>query len=237
MGFSMGAELEYVGLSRQRLVEVNKELEQQNEYLLKRNERLGSEAEKATNESKRLRELNSKLFSSFESRSIALEAENAALKYRIGELDLIITAGKQENEKLKSRITHGTEESQNLKKKLEGTETRANNYINNLQRRMQDADAQLQRLRAQKGNDHGKIRDLQNKLNGTSWQASTRLEEKAALENANKVLEGHVQTLSNRNHNLHRRVQDLEAQLRTVRDASKRRRRRSRAADLEEQTQ
>lgn len=101
----MGAELECVGLSRRRLVEVNKELEQQSEYLLKRNERLGGEAHKATNESKRLRELKSKLEKSFESLSLALEAKNAALKYRIGELDSIITAGKQANEKL------GTEEN------------------------------------------------------------------------------------------------------------------------------
>jgi predicted RNase H-like nuclease (RuvC/YqgF family) len=91
------------------------------------------------------------------------------LRLRVKELEDIITDGMQKNK--------------TLLKKLEGAETRANNILtnNNYKRRVQDAEQQAQNLRKEKENSQDEIKNLQRKLNGTSWQAGVRFDEKIAL--------------------------------------------------------
>jgi chromosome segregation ATPase len=147
----------------------------------------------------RLENLNAKLEKRPKCRSSALEAENIALKHRV--------------EQLESTITAGTAENKNLKKKLEGAELRSNsilknNNINHLQRRIKDTEAQLQKLRGQKDSADNEIKDLKRKLNGTSWQAGTRQEEKNRLESQNAALE--------------HRVHQAESELQLLRDERER---------------
>jgi chromosome segregation ATPase len=85
---------------------------------------------------------------------------------------------------------------------------------------VQDVEAQLRILREAKDDADNEIKDLQNKLNSTPWQAGFRFrqDEKTDLENANKALSSRVHNIQNEKADLRWRVREAKAQFRKSRD-------------------